>query len=136
MSGHGIKGHGFMVYYNVWCIFGHDVINPFVNWLQRVNDEFPYSITFQTTIYVDVWDADDGSISVHLIDNFTIAIPGTVSNCVNQSNSLIVQGHNGIGVLTLTYFNLTNDPITSCSSANLPIPTSKSITDCYQITCT
>ena len=70
---------------------------------------------------MDVLDspADVGGIDVHLIDNFTIAIPETVSNCVDESGSLTVQGQLGIGILTLAYFNLTTDPITSCSSADV-----------------
>ena len=69
---------------------------------------------------MNVWDsgADTGGED-HLIDRFKIAIPGTVSNSVNQSNSLTVQGQHGIGNLTLAYFNLTTDPITSCSSADV-----------------
>ena len=68
---------------------------------------------------MNVWNdpADEGGKDSHLIDNFTIATP--VSNCVDESNSLTVQGHNGIGNLTLAYFNLTTDPITSCSSADV-----------------
>ena len=103
-----------------------------------MDDEFAHKlITFQTSVYVDVWDdpADEGGGNAHLIDNFKIAIPGTVSNCVDESNSLTVQGQHGIGNLTLAYFNLTTDPITSCSSADVstfstctssPDPTSKS----------
>ena len=92
----------------------------------HMNDEFVRNlITFQTTLHVDVWDdpADESGMDIHLIDNFTIAIPGTVSNCIDWSNSLTVQGQLGIGKLTLAYFNLTTDPITSCSSAD--VPTSK-----------
>ena len=75
-----------------------------------MTDEFvPNLITFQTTLYVNVWDspADEGANQVHLIDRFAIVIPGTVSNCVDQSNSLTVQGLHGIGNLTLAYFNVT-----------------------------
>ena len=86
---------------------------------------------------MDVWDRADKGGDIHLIDQFTIAIPGTVSNCVDESNSLTVQGQHGIGNLTLAYFNLTTDPITSCSSADVstfstssPTPTSK-IHKCY-----
>ena len=88
-----------------------------------MNDEVVYnSISFQTTLYVDVWDAaDEGSNTDHLIDRFTIAIPLTVSNSVDESNSLTIQGQHGIGNLTLAYFNLTTDPITSCSSADSKI---------------
>ena len=70
---------------------------------------------------MDVLDTpgDEEGIHVHLIDNFTITIPGTVSNCVDESNSLTVQGQHGIGNLTLAYFNLTTDPIISCSSADV-----------------
>ena len=82
---------------------------------------------------MDVWDSGAGKGGdVHLIDRFNITIPGEVSNCVDESNSLTVQGLHGIGNLTLAYFNLTTDPITSCSSADVsafcsscPIPTSK-----------
>ena len=75
---------------------------------------------------MDAWDsAADSGGNDHLIDNFTIAIPGTVSNCIDQLqfNSLTVQGLHGIGNLTLAYFYLTmaTDPITSCSSANVPM---------------
>ena len=55
----------------------------------------------------------------HFTDNFTIAIPGTVSNCVDEYNSLTVQGQHGVGNLTIAYFNLTTDPISSCSSADV-----------------
>ena len=88
----------------------------------------------QTTVYVDVWDspADEGVTDFHLIDSFTIAVSETVSNCVDESNSLTVQGELGIVNLTLVFFNLTSDPITSCSSADVstfstssPTPTSK-----------
>ena len=91
-----------------------------------MNDELVHNlITFQTTLYVDVWDdpADEGGNDFHLIDQFTIAIPETVSSCDDQSNSLTVHGQNGVGNLTLAYFNLTTDTITSCSSAD--VPTSK-----------
>ena len=69
---------------------------------------------------MDVWDtaADTGGDD-HFIDNFTITIPGTVSNGVDQTNSLTVQGQHGIGKLTLAYFNITADPITSCSSTDV-----------------
>ena len=69
--------------------------------------------------------ADSGGDD-HLIDNFTIAIPGKLSNCVDESNSLTVQGQHGIGNLTLAYFNLTTDPITSCSSADVSTFSTKS----------
>ena len=68
---------------------------------------------------MDVWDSGVSGGDDHLMDKFTIAIPGTVSNCVDESNSLTVQGQHGIGNLTLAYFNLTTDPITSCSSADV-----------------
>ena len=74
---------------------------------------------------------------VHLIDQFKITIPGTESNyCVDEPNSLTVQGLHGIGMLTLAYFNLTTDPITSCNSADVStFSTSSPITDskvyCY-----
>ena len=82
---------------------------------------------------MDVWDSAEASGGDdHLIDNFTIAIPGKLSNCVDESNSLTVQGQLGIGNLTLACFYLTSDPITSCSSADVStfstessIPTSK-----------
>ena len=54
----------------------------------------------------------------YLIDNFTLAIPGTLPNCVDQSNSLTIQGQHGIGNLTVAIFNFTTDPITSWSSTN------------------
>ena len=94
-----------------------------------MNDEFVRNlITFQTTLYVDVLDdpADEGSKIVSLIDQFTIAIPETVASCDNQSNSLTVQGQHGLGNLTLAYFNLTTDPMASCSSADdINVSTSK-----------
>ena len=65
------------------------------------------------------WSRQRWSYSFHF-DRFNITIPGTVSNCVDESNSLTVQGQHGIGNLTLAYFNLTTDPITSCSSADVP----------------
>ena len=86
-----------------------------------MNDEIVYNlITFQTTLYVDVWDSpeDEPEDDIHSIDQFTIANPRTVSNCFDESNSLTVQGQHGIGNLTLAYFNLTTDPIPSCSSAD------------------
>ena len=67
---------------------------------------------------MDVWDGADEGGHIHLIDRFKIPIPGTVSNCVDESNSLTVQGHHGIGNLTLAYFNLNTDPITSCKSGD------------------
>ena len=81
---------------------------------------------------MDVLDspADVGGIDVHLIDNFTIAIPGKVSNCVDESDSLTVQGLHGIGNLTLAYFNITTDPITSCSSADVSTFSTSSQSDC------
>ena len=91
-----------------------------------MNDELVHNmITFQTTLYVDVWDdpADKGCNDVHLIDQFTIAIPETLSSCDDQSKSLTVHGLHGVGNLTLTYFNLSTAPITSCSSED--VPTSK-----------
>ena len=53
---------------------------------------------------MDVWDssANTGGDD-HLINKFTIIIPGTVSNDVDESNSLTVQGQHGIGSLTLAY---------------------------------
>ena len=82
---------------------------------------------------MDVLESSLGETGIdHFIDNFTIAIPGTVSNCVDESNSLTVQGLHRVGNLTLAYLNLTTDPITLCSSADVstvstssPIPTSK-----------
>ena len=68
---------------------------------------------------MDVREEADIGGDVHFIDRFKIAIPGTVPNCVDESNSLAVQGQHGIGILTLAYFNLTTDPITSCSSADV-----------------
>ena len=68
---------------------------------------------------LEALSAADTGQRVHYIDNFTISIPWTVSNCVPESNSLIAQGQHGIGNLTLAYFNLITDPITSCSSADV-----------------
>ena len=68
---------------------------------------------------MDVWDGAGKGGDIHLIDNFTITIPWTVSNGVDESNLLTVEGQLGIGILTLAYFNLTTDPITSCSSADV-----------------
>ena len=77
-------------------------------------------------IYVDVLESGLGETGIDFfIDNFTIAIPGAVSNCVDKSNSLTVQGLHGIGNLTLVYFNLTTDPITSCSSADVSTDSSQ-----------
>ena len=77
-------------------------------------------LNLQTTLYVDVWDSGENEGGdVHLIDKFTITIPETVSNCLDQSNTLTVQGKHGIGILTLSYFNLSTDPITSCSSPDV-----------------
>ena len=76
---------------------------------------------------MDVWDGiADENEAVHLIEQFTITIPVTVSNGVDESNSLTVQGQHGIGNLTLAYFYLTTDPITSCSSADVPTFSSSS----------
>ena len=77
-------------------------------------------LILQITLYMDVWDsaADTGG-DEHFIDNFTITIPSKVSIYVDESNLLTVQGQLGIGNLTLAYFNLTTDPITSCSSADV-----------------
>ena len=97
-----------------------------------INDEFVYNlIMFQTLLYVDVWDspADEDGINIHLIDKFTIAIPQAVSNCVDESNSLTVHGQLGIGNLTLAFFNLTTNPITSCSSADVPTFSTSSQSD-------
>ena len=82
---------------------------------------------------MDVWDSAADELGFdRLIDKFTIATPETLSICVDPSNSLTVQGQHGVGNLTLAYFYLTTDPITSCSSADVstissssPIPTSK-----------
>ena len=67
-----------------------------------------------------MWDsAADAGSGDHLIDHFKITIPGEVSYCVDKSNSLTVEGQHGIGRVTLAYFNLTTDSITSCSSADV-----------------
>ena len=81
---------------------------------------------------MDVWDspADEGG-DVHFIDRFTIAIPRTVSKSADEANSLTVQGQLGIGRLTLAYFNLTTDPITSCKSGGVStLSTSPPIINC------
>ena len=77
-----------------------------------------------------MWDGADEGGDFHLIDKFKIPISGTVSNCVDESNSLTVQGHHRIGNLTLAYFNLTTDPITSCKSGDVStFNTNSPITD-------
>ena len=84
--------------------------------------------TFQTTLYVKVWDSpanEGGIIHVHLIDNFTMTIPGTVSNCVNESNSLTVQAD-------VSTFR-TSSPIINSKIYAYIIP-KISIADCYQVT--
>ena len=78
---------------------------------------------------MDVLDGAAAGSDGHLMDKFTVAVPGTVSNCVDESNSLTVQGQHGIGNLTLAYFNLTTDPITSCSSADVPTFSATSLSD-------
>ena len=72
------------------------------------------------TLFVEVFDEDsydEGGIDDE-IDQFTITIPGNVST-MNQSYSLTIQGLNEVGNLTLSYFNITTDPITSSSSAEV-----------------
>ena len=88
-------------------------------------------MTFQTKLYVAVWDSptDEEGGHIFLLDKFTITIPGTVSNSVDEPNSLIVQGQHGIGNLTLAYFNLSTDPIASCSSADVNTFSTRSQSD-------
>ena len=66
-------------------------------------------VSFQTRLIVDVFDADVNGLP-DSIDNFTIAIPRSVTNC-NQSNSLTFNGTRGIGKLTLGFFNLITNPM-------------------------
>ena len=80
---------------------------------------------------MNVWDsAGFSGGDDHLIDNFTITTPGEVSNFVDQSHSLTVQGQHGIGNLTLAFFNISTDPVTLCNSADVSTFSTSSQSDC------
>ena len=67
---------------------------------------------------MEVWDYDDANED-DKIDTFTFSL-STPLNKFNLSNSLTVQGYHKIGILTLSYGNLTADP-TPCNSMNSPL---------------
>ena len=69
------------------------------------------SLTFyKARLRVEVWNMDED----HKIDNFTFTILESVCG-FNYSNSLTVQGENGIGNLSVIYYNITTDTA-SCNS--------------------
>ena len=63
---------------------------------------------------MEVWD-DEPDNDADLINRFIIAILGTVL-AVNESEPTIIEGVNGIGNLTIAYYNFTTIAITSSSS--------------------
>ena len=67
---------------------------------------------------VEVWDHDCTS-SDDKIDNFTIPLSSSLQ-MFNLSNSITVQGHYGVGNLTLSYGNITTDP-TPCNAMEWPM---------------
>ena len=66
---------------------------------------------------VEVWDYDIASTD-DKIDNFTIPLSSSLQ-MFNSLNSITVQGHYGVGNLTLNYGNITTDP-TPCNSMECP----------------
>ena len=89
---------------------------------------------------MEVWD-DEPDNSADIIDRFIIAIPGTVS-AVNESEPMIIEGVNGIGKLTIAYYNFTTDDQLhagpSCSSSDIlttTITSSTSKNSIQYITC-
>ena len=61
-------------------------------------------------LVLEAWDFD-GEAEAYVddkIDNFTIIIYGTV-DALNHSNSLTLQGENGIANLTVNFGNLTTE---------------------------
>ena len=81
---------------------------------------------------MDVWDDDTGINADDEIDQFAIEIPDTVSN-INQLHSNIAQGRNGIGILTFSYFNISSDPVTSCSLVGPSVVSTPSQTLCSSL---
>ena len=70
--------------------------------------------SLKSVIVLEAWEFDDFDQECmdDKIDNFTIPIFGTVDK-FNHSNSLTLQGENGIANLTLNYGNLTTDSTNS-----------------------
>ena len=61
-----------------------------------------------------MWEDDHHSGGDDFMDNFTIANLGSLFD-FNQSNSLTVNGMEGIGQITLAFYNLTTHP-TTCNT--------------------
>ena len=74
----------------------------------------------KSTLIVEAWDRDDGDPN-DKIDQFNFTISAPLSS-FNESNSVTQEGSLGIGKLTLSYGNLTTDPI-SCPAAVQPSST-------------
>ena len=69
---------------------------------------------------MDVWDDDPEVNGDDLIDQFIIPILVTVSG-LNDSESKTLNGVQGIGELTIAYYNFTTDQLvpSSCTSADI-----------------
>ena len=80
---------------------------------------------------MEVWDDDDDYYCAQaygcddLIDNFTIAMLSSQFN-FNEANSLTAHGTNGIGILSLVFYNLTTNP-TPCISGDILTPSNGSL---------
>ena len=64
-----------------------------------------------------IWEDDPEKGGDDLMDQFIISLPASAPD-LNQCHILNVPGQYGIGTLTVAYFNLTTDPVTSCSSVD------------------
>ena len=64
----------------------------------------------KTVLVLEAWDYDSAAEAGvdDKIDNFTITISGPVDT-FNHSNSMTLQGENGIANLTVNFGNLTTD---------------------------
>ena len=68
---------------------------------------------------MEVWDDDPEEGGDDLIDNFTIQLMSSLFDA-DQSNSQTFNGTEGIGYLTLAFYNLNFNPI-SCNAENKTI---------------
>ena len=82
-----------------------------------------YKHFLKSALIVEAWDLDIGDPD-DKIDQFDFTIHAPLS-IFNESNSVTEVGKIGIGTLTLSYGNLTIDPI-SCPAAAQPSSTSNS----------
>ena len=67
-----------------------------------------------------MWEDDGFELFNNIIDSFTFRLSNPLDK-FDSSNSLTVQGHHKVGILTLNYGNITTDP-TPGNSKESPLP--------------